>query len=144
MLRAMISASSWLVLASALILGLLGAAHWVLTYRGPAFHPRDRALTQRLKEVSPLVSRETTMWRAGLGFHGSHSLGALLFAACFGYLALQQPALFFGSLYLMGLGLTVLTAYFMLARAYWFRVPQLGIGLALVLYGLALSLQGLP
>jgi hypothetical protein len=137
----MISAPSWLVLASALILGLLGAAHWVLTYRGPAFHPRDRQLAQRLQEVAPLISKETTMWRAGLGFHGSHSLGALLFAATFGYLALQQPALFFGSLYLMALGLAVLTAYFLLARAYWFRVPQIGLSLALALYGAGLTLR---
>lgn len=131
--------ASWLVAASALILGLLGAAHLYFTFRSPAFHPRDRALTEKLKQVAPLVSKQTTMWRAGLGFHASHSLGALLFAAMFSYLALLQATLFFGSLFLMGLGLAGLSAYFLLARAYWFRVPQLGLGAALALYGLALS-----
>ncbi|WP_374437803.1 hypothetical protein [Inhella sp.] len=139
----MLHPASWLVAASALIVGALGAAHLFFTFHGPAFHPRDRQLLQRLQQVAPVISKQTTMWRAGLGFHASHSLGVLLFAACFAYLALAWPGVFFGSMYLMGLGLLALTAYFLLARAYWFRVPQLGIALALALYGAALSWRAL-
>lgn len=65
-----------------------------------------------MKTVSPRVSRHTTMWRAGTGFHASHSLGAMLFGLVYGYLAL--------------------------ARLYWFKVPFRGILLAACLYAAAL------
>jgi hypothetical protein len=120
--------------ASAAIILLLGLAHLLFTFRGPAFMPRDRALKGRMEEVAPVISRETTMWKAWIGFNASHSGGAILFGAVYGYLALLHPAFLFASHFLLALGLVILSGYLALARRYWFRTPFRGILLALVLY----------
>lgn len=130
----MLTVSSILIAASAIILLTLGTLHLILTYWGTRFDPRDPALIDAMKAVSPRVSRETTIWRAGIGFHASHSLGAMLFGLVYAYLALEGSGFLFTSLFLMGLGLASLCAYLALARLYWFKVPFLGILLATGLY----------
>ena len=133
---------SWLTAASAAIVLLLGALHLLFTFRGERFFPRDPALTEKMKEVSPKISRRTTMWNAGIGFHASHSLGAILFGSVYGYLALARGAVLFGSIFLLGLGLLYLAAMTVLAKKFWFVVPYRGMAFALLLYlaGLAASL----
>jgi hypothetical protein len=125
---------SLLIGASAAVILLLGLAHLLFTFRGPAFMPRDRALKARMEEVAPVITRETTMWKAWVGFNASHSVGAILFGAVYGYLALLHPAFLFASHFLLALGLVTLCGYLALARRYWFRTPFRGILLALVLY----------
>lgn len=79
--------------------------------------PRDPALQARMREVSPVISRETTMWKAWIGFNASHGLGAVLFGLVYGYLALAHPAVLFQSAFLLGLGLCLLGAYTALGKA---------------------------
>ena len=45
------------------------------------------------------------MWRAGIGFHASHSAGAMLFSLAYAYLALEPTQLLFKSPFLLTLGL---------------------------------------
>lgn len=104
------------------------------TFTSNKFSPRDPALEERLKVVSPVISRKTTMRKAWVGFNASHSLGAILFGAVYGYLSLHDAPFLFQSYFLLGLGATVLIAYLILARLYWFSVPFRGIALALCLY----------
>lgn len=137
------ASNALLLLASAAIIGLLGAIHLLYTFHGPKLRPRDEALRLRMQEVSPVLTRETTMWKTWIGFNASHSLGALLFAAMFGWLALAQPALAFGSRYLMLLGAGFLLAWLVLAWRYWFRIPLIGIVLSLA-YFIAAYAVGSP
>lgn len=97
--------SQILTVISAGIIMLLGLAHLAYTYYGDKLYPRDTDLLARLKTTSPVISRQTSMWNAWIGFNASHSLGAILFGAVFGYLALQQPMLFFHSYFLEFTGL---------------------------------------
>ena len=62
-----------LMLASCAIVFGLGVAHLALTFFSNRFEPRDSRLLGQLKTVSPIISRDTTMWRAATGFHISHS-----------------------------------------------------------------------
>ncbi|MES2127799.1 MAG: hypothetical protein V4463_11055 [Pseudomonadota bacterium] len=126
--------ASLLMLASALIILGLGSMHLLLTFRGQALHPRDAALQARLKEVPLVLTRETTMWRAWIGFNASHSFGAMLFGLVYGYLALAHTAMLFASTFLLVLGLVLLSGYVFLARRYWFRIPFRGIVMATALY----------
>ena len=126
--------ATFCLFASASVIGLLGLVHLLYTFHGDKFDPRDAALTAALQTVSPRISRQTTMARAAKGFHASHSLGALLFALVYGYLALYQSALLQQSAFLRLLGLAVLLAYLALAQRYWFKIPLMGIGLATALY----------
>jgi hypothetical protein len=127
-----------LIAASAAIIFLLGAVHLLYTFGGSKLYPRDPELTARLMSVSPVISRQTTMWRAWIGFNASHSFGAMLFGAVYGYLAVFHGAFLFQSLFLLALGLLLLIGYAVLGKLYWFSVPFRGIVLAAVLYALGL------
>jgi len=127
-----------LVAASAAIILLLGLIHFLYTFRGQKLHPRDAALETRMKEVSPVITRETTMWKAWVGFNASHSYGAILFGLVYGYLATAQSSLLFQSPFLLLAGLLLLAGYAVLGKAYWFSVPFRGIVLSTALYVAAL------
>jgi hypothetical protein len=128
-----------LVAASAAIIALLGVVHLLYTFRGVKLHPRDATLVAAMRQVSPVLTRQTTMWKAWVGFNASHSFGAMLFGAVYGYLALAHGAFLFGSWYLQLVGLAMLAGYAFLGRRYWFSVPFRCIVLATVLYAAALA-----
>jgi hypothetical protein len=67
--------SSLLVAGSAAIILLLGLAHLLYTFHGPKLLPRDRELQARMQEVSPVITRQTTMWKAWIGFNASPNFG---------------------------------------------------------------------
>ena len=126
--------AAWLVAASALIVGVLGTLHLVYTFSGSRLHPRDESLIERMQAVSPRITRQTTIWRAGLGFHASHSLGAMLFAAVFASLALAPKAPLFALPVVALTGAAYLLAMLVLAHRFWFRIPLRGLAIANVLY----------
>ena len=126
--------ASSLVTASAVIILALGFIHLVYTFSGHKLHPRDAELEARLREVSPVISRETTMWKAWIGFNASHSFGAILFGAIYGYLAITAGAFLFQSRFLLLLGLLMLVGYTFLGKRYWFSVPFRAIVVATALY----------
>ena len=130
--------ASWLVAASAAIILLLGLLHLLYTFHGPKLLPRDRELQTRMQQVSPVITRETTMWKTWIGFNASHSYGLILFGAVYGYLALAHGDFLFQSVFLLSLGLITLFGYVFLAKQYFFRIPLLGMLLATFLYVLAL------
>src|SRR6266702_1605565 len=119
-----------LVAASAAIILLLGLIHLLYTFRGNKLHPRDSALEAKLKEVSPVITRETTMWKAWIGFNASHSYGAIIFGLVYGYLAVAQSSLLFQSPFLLLVGVLLLAGYAVLGKIYWFSVPFRGIVLS--------------
>ncbi|HEX3526941.1 MAG TPA: hypothetical protein VH988_07725 [Thermoanaerobaculia bacterium] len=133
---------------SAAIFLALGSIHLVYTFWGAKLTPRDPALQARMREISPVISRETTMWKAWIGFNASHALGALLFGLVYGYLAIAEPAFLFRSVFLLSVGFCVLLSYVVLGKVYWFRVPFTGILLAFLAYvvgvGAALRAAGVP
>ena len=129
---------SLLVAASAAIIFTLGALHLWYTFVGNKLHPRDPQLRERLEQVPLVLTRQTTMWKAWVGFNASHSYGTLLFGAIYGYLALVHSAFLFHSWFLLSLGLLALVAYAFLGKRYWFSVPFRGILLATAFYVVAL------
>lgn len=132
-----------LIIASCVIVFGLGSAHLALTFFSNRFEPRDAHLAEQLKTVSPIISRDTTMYRAATGFHISHSMGPMLLGLVYGYLTLCHFEFLLQSIFLMALGGLTLFTYLITARIYWFKTPLRGIALALVLYllgfGIALS-----
>jgi uncharacterized membrane protein len=130
-----------LMLASAAVILALGAIHLIYTFFGNKLTPRDPALQAAMRQVSPRLTRETTLWKAWIGFNASHGMGALLFGLMYGYLALMQPALLFGSTFLLVIGLVMLAGYALLGKRYWFSVPFKGICLSLGFYMAAIVLS---
>ena len=119
---------------SAVVLLTLGVLHLVYTFSGPLLTPRDPTLQARMAEVHPVITRQTTMWRAWLGFNASHSMGAILFGLVYGYLANVRPEVLFSSPFLLGVGLVMLVGFAVLGKLYWFKVPFAGILVSLAAY----------
>jgi hypothetical protein len=126
------------VAASAAVIFLLGVMHLWYTFRGHNLHPRDPELTSRMMTVSPVITSETTMWRAWIGFNATHSFGLILFGAPFGYLAMRQSAFLFQSWFLLALGFALLLSYAVVAKLYFFTTPFRGVVLATALYFLGI------
>lgn len=124
----------WLMVSSTFLLLVFGLLHFVYTFHGKKFHPRDADLLARLKQVSPVISRETTMWKASIGFNASHSFGVIFFSIVYGYLALAHATFLFAEPVLLAFGLLLLIGYNVLARLYWFSIPRRGIAAATALY----------
>ena len=123
-----------LVAISAAIILLLGLIHLFYTFSGAKLHPRDAELQARMEQVSPVLTRETTMWKAWIGFNASHSYGAILFGLVYGYLALFHSAFLFQSTFLLAVGALLLAGYVFLGKRYWFSIPVRGIVVASVAY----------
>ena len=122
--------ASLLIVASAAIVFVLGALHLLYTFRGRKLQPRDAETLRAMQQSTLRITRQATVWQTWIGFNASHSLGLVLFALIYGYLALAAPDLLFSSLFLRGLGLASLLAYVVIARRYFFSVPFRGIVLA--------------
>ena len=119
---------------SALVILTLGVLHLVYTFQGSKLMPRDPALQARMSEVHPVITRQTTMWRAWVGFNASHSMGAILFGLVYGFLANAYPEILFKSPFLLAVGLAMLGGFTVLGKLYWFRIPFTGIVISLVGY----------
>jgi hypothetical protein len=122
------------IAASAAVVLLLGLVHLLYTFRGDQLHPRDPELTAKMMTVSPVITRESTMWRVWIGFNATHSFGLILFGALFGYLAMRHSAFLFHSWFLLALGFALLVGYAAVAKLYFFTSPFRGVVLATVLY----------
>jgi hypothetical protein len=133
-------AASILITFSAAIILMLGLVHLLYTFHGRKLHPRDEAFELRMKEVTPVLTRKTTMWKTWIGFNASHSFGAILFGVVYGYLALLHASFLFQSTFLLLTGFLLLGGYVFLGWRYWFSVPFRGIVAATVCYVAALVL----
>jgi hypothetical protein len=129
-----------LIVASAAVVFVLGTLHLVYTFHGSKLLPRDRALRAQMEQSTLVLTRETSVWKAWIGFNASHSLGTMLFGAVYGNLALTQPAVLMHSPFLLAAGAALLLTYAWLGRRYWFSVPFRGLVLALVLYAAGATL----
>ena len=123
-----------LMLASAAIILVLGCVHLLYTFFGPKLLPRDPGVIPSMKATTLVITKETSVWNAWIGFNASHSMAAILFGLVFGYLALVHPALLFGSTYLQLVGLCMLIGFLVLGWLYWFSAPFVGIAVALGCY----------
>lgn len=126
--------ASILLACSALVIFVLGSVHLVYTFSGGKLMPGDPEVRRSMEGDSPRISRQTTMWKAWIGFNASHSLGAMFFGLVYAYLAIAHPALMFSSAFLLGVGALLLVSLLVLARRYWFSIPFRGIGLSFILY----------
>jgi hypothetical protein len=127
-------AATVLMFASAAILFRMGTRHLIYTFFGSKLTPRDPALQQRMSEISPVITKETNMWRCWVGFNASHSMAAMLYGLIYGFLALAHPALLFSSSYLLVVGLLMVGGFVALAKVYWFSIPFVGTGISLACY----------
>ena len=133
--------ASTLIAASAGTVLLFGSIHLLYTLYGNKLHPRDAAVMATMQQTHPVITRQTTIWRANYGFNVTHSMGLMLFGLIYGYLALAQSALLWQSAFLQALGVVTLLIYVVVARRYFFRIPLVGMVAATALYAVALTIK---
>jgi hypothetical protein len=122
-----------MVLSAGIIL-TLGIIHLVFTFWSPKLMPRDPALQVSMSQISPVITKETTIWRSWIGFNASHSMGLILFGLLFGFLAWAHGELLFQSPFLLVVGLAMLGGLVVLCKLYFFTVPLTGVSIALACY----------
>lgn len=113
------------------VLGTAHIAYSIMDASRPArIVPRQSELIESMKAGRLVITRQTTVWRAWIGFNISHGVGVFLFGlvvltgALFGFEAnlSAMPALFYASPF-------VAAVYLVLSLKYWFRIPAIGSGI---------------
>jgi hypothetical protein len=134
-------AAKILMILSATIILTLGVIHLVYTFWGPNLTPRDPALQVSMSQISPIITKETTMWRCWVGFNASHSVALILFGLVFGFLAWAHAGLLFQSPFLLIVGLAMLGGLVALCKLYFFSGPLTGVSLSLACYIASVALS---
>ena len=116
------------------ILIILGSIHLFYTFFTNKFSSRNKDLISEMKSATPILTNDTTMWRAWIGFNASHSSGAIFigimnFYIAFKYFDLFQPEHFF-----FLFNILTIAFYLWLAKKYWFKIPFIGILITLACY----------
>lgn len=115
-----------LPLIGSLIFLILGGMHLFYTFFSNKFSARNPQADVAMQNTSPRLTSQTTMWRAWLGFNGSHSLGVIFFAVANIILVLQYFPILQNSYALQILDILTSGFYVFLAKKYWFKIPLLG------------------
>ena len=134
-------AAKLLMVLSASIVFTLGVIHFIYTFWGLNLTPRDPGLQISMSQISPVITRETTMWRCWVGFNASHSMGLILFGLVFGFLALAHGRILFQSPFLLVVGLAMLGGFVVLCKVYFFSAPLTGIVISLACYVASIALS---
>ncbi|MBT8124700.1 MAG: hypothetical protein KJO81_07750 [Gammaproteobacteria bacterium] len=123
-----------LTIVGASIFGVLGALHLVYTFFTNKFDAYDPSVTAAMKGTSLILTKETTIWNAWVGFNASHSLGAILFAAIYIPLTVSYSNIINESIWFSILPVIVGLSYLLLAKKYWFKIPFVGILLSTICF----------
>lgn len=123
-----------LIIFGALVFGVLGSVHLAYTFFTNKFEAFDASVTDAMKTTSPVITKETSLWNAWIGFNASHSLGAILVAGIYVPLAAFHMDLLRESVWFSTLPVFIGFSYLVLAKKYWFKVPFIGILLSSVCF----------
>ncbi len=93
------------------------------------FAPRDDVVRIGMQATTMRLTNRTTLWKGYMGFHHSHSIGAIFFGLIFLILAVQNFGALVDNLILMRLATVVPLIYLWVSVRFWFRTPTIGIGI---------------
>jgi len=123
-----------LLIISSAILGLLGFMHLVYTLFSNKFDTWDPDVKTAMQNTSPIITKQTTVWKAWIGFNVSHSVGAMLMAAFYIPLSVHHMPVIQTGLWFAWLPVVIGCSYLLMAHRYWFHLPFYGISLATLGY----------
>ena len=126
-------AKIFILIASSIFL-ILGITHLVYTFFTNKFLTRDGETNKRMNSTSPILTKETTVWKAWIGFNASHSIGAIFFGVINIYILQNFNVTLEDYPFFCILNISIVGFYLWLANKYWFRIPFWGILLTLFCY----------
>ena len=116
-----------LLIVGASIFGVLGTIHLMYTFFTNKFEAYDSSVTDAMKGTSLILTKETSIWNAWIGFNASHSLGVMLVAAVYIPLTVSHFEVIQQSIWFSCLPVLIGLSYLVLAKKYWFKIPFMGI-----------------
>lgn len=126
--------AKYLWLLGSLIITILGTIHLAYTFYTNKFSPRNEKLKGEMKSTNPILTRQTTMWKAWIGFNASHSSGAMFIGLINFYLAVNYFTIFQSDNFFFLFNILTIGFYVLLAKKYWFKVPLTGVTITLICF----------
>jgi hypothetical protein len=117
-----------------LIMLILGSIHLFYTFFTNKFKSRNEILMSEMRKSHFLLTRETTMWKAWIGFNASHAGGVLFIGITNFYLAIRHFQLLMTDNFFALLSISTIAYYAWLAKTFWFRIPFVGILITFICY----------
>jgi hypothetical protein len=117
-----------------IVIAFLGSLHLYYTFFSDKFSSRNEKMISDMKNSFPNLTKETTMWKAWIGFNGSHSAGAMFIGLINIYLACYYFPILLNDNFFFIFNIATLCFYAWLGKVYWFKVPLIGILITLACY----------
>lgn len=129
-----------LIITGASILGILGLIHLIYGMMTNKFDSHDESLNQSMKKATLVITKQTTMWRAWMGFNHSHSFGVIWIPMVYLPITLNYFEVLKESILLAGTLPFMALVYALLAKRYWFNIPLIGSAIAFLCFAAAFYL----
>jgi hypothetical protein len=130
-----------LISAGSMIVLILGSLHFYYTFFSEKFFPRNPVAALEMKKTSLRITKDTTVWKAWIGFNGSHSSGAIYFGLINLFIVTFCFDIVNTLILWHMLNVTMAAFYFFLAKRYWFRIPFAGMVIATFCFGVSFLLS---
>lgn len=117
-----------------LICTALGGIHLYLTFFTNSFSSANTKMIEGMKTSSPMLTHHITMWKAWIGFNGSHSSGVLFIGLINFYLALRYFNVIQADHFFFVFNILTISFYVWLAEKYWFNIPLIGVSITLLCF----------
>jgi len=117
-----------------IIIAVLGSIHLYYTFFTNKFSSRNEKVAVDMKTSFPILTKETTMWKAWIGFNASHSSGVIFIGVINFYLAVQYFTVLQSDHFFFLFNILTISFYVYLAKKYWFKIPLTGILMTLVCF----------
>lgn len=123
-----------------LIFIILGTIHLVYTFFTHKFSSKNRIVIREMKTSHLNLTKETTIWKAWIGFNASHSIGVIFIGVINFYLAFKYFSTLQSDHFFFIFNILIIGVYVCLSKIYWFKIPLIGTLIALVCYILSYSI----
>lgn len=123
-----------------LILTILGLIHLYFTFFTNQFSSENETVIAAMKTSFMRLTKQTTIWKAWIGFNGSHSLGVVFIGIINFYITVKYFQVFNSDSFYFFFNIFIIGFYAWLAKRYWFTIPFMGLVLVLFCYVVSMIL----
>jgi hypothetical protein len=116
------------------VITILATVHLYYTFFTNKFSSRNEKMVEEMKTSFPILTKKTTMWKAWIGFNGSHSSGAMFIGIINFYLAVYYFPFLQSDHFFFVFTIITMCFYGWLVKKYWFNIPFTGIIISLTCF----------
>lgn len=117
-----------------IIIAIFGSIHLYYTFFTNKFSSTNEKVVEEMKTSFPILTKETTMWKAWIGFNASHSSGIIFIGIFNFYIAVQYFTVLQSDHFFFLFNILTISFYIWLAKKYWFKRPLIGVLITLICY----------